>query len=571
MNKYSIRSEQEVKDFNALAAITQHKQVGILPDGIGGLDLYLDSNEMINIDSHLMPLIDLPEPKYNPILYGKNSLEGIVGAESDGENLTLFIQRKGIVEAKVIPNRLWVTTLKNFEGKFTKLEGQREYRYIRYYKDREKWDEVRKLRYKGVDLFASYCPIESNFISRGFTFFKGLQIKDISVLSFDIETDGLAKTENSDIYLISNTFRNGGELEHKLFDYKNYETRKKMLDAWCAWVREKDPSLLIGHNIYGYDFPYLQHVASLNDVSLDLGRDSSALKINAWPSRFRKDGNEQIEYFKAKVWGREIVDTFFLSYKYDVGRTFESNALKQIIKQLGLEKKDRTFVDAGKIRMYLDNPEMYAKICQYAIEDAQDALTLFDLMTPAFFYAAQLIPKKFEDIINGASGSQLNSMLVRAYLQDGKSIPRATERQSFQGAISMGIPGIYRNTWKIDAVQLYPSVMIAYGLYDPAKDPENLITYCLKEFMRNRRYYRALHKETGEDKYDGMQNCFKIFSNSVYGFLGAPGLNFNCPRVAAKITELGREVLNTAMVWATGRNSESWGYTAPIQKEDEDA
>jgi len=63
-------------------------------------------------------------------------------------------------------------------------------------------------------------------------------------------------------------------------------------------------------------------------------------------------------------------------------------------------------------------------------------------MSPAIFYFTQLIPKSFQSVVESASGAQLNSLMVRSYMQQGHSIPKATEGADFEGAISFGIPGI---------------------------------------------------------------------------------------------------------------------------------
>lgn len=564
-----LDSEASIADFNLRQKIEALKSVGM----IGGeeIELYLETEDNRKfkalVDPKLLPLVNLPEDKYNRILYGKNGLEGIVGAEADGDNLILFIQQGKETISKIIPNRLWVTASKNYDGVFSRLSGDRDFKFIKYYKDVGKWHEVRKMRYQ-MDLFCSYCPVEANFISRGFTYFKGLQVKDVPVLSFDIETAGLDKTDKSDVYLISNTYRNGDYEETKLFDFHDYETRKMMLEAWCAWVREKNPAIMLGHNIYHYDLPYLKHVADLNDASLDLGRDGSSLTINSWPSKFRKDGNEKILFYKSNIWGRELVDTYFLSFKYDVGRNYISNGLKQIIKQEGLEKQGRSFVDASKIRNYLEDRDMWPKICQYAKEDAADSLKLFDFMAPSFFYFNQTIPKKFEDVMTGATGSQLNSVLLRAYLQDGKAIPRATEPKKFKGAISNSVPGIYRNVWKVDVNSQYPSIIRQFKLFNVSKDPEGFYLYLTEEFTKQ----RLKHKELGKTNkyYYDLEQSEKIAINSLYGLCGAPGLNFNDPRIGEFITEQGRNIINAATVWATGKTNEEWGWSGLEEKVEED-
>ena len=167
----------------------------------------------------------------------------------------------------------------------------------------------------------------------------------------------------------------------------------------------------------------------------------------------------------------------FLAYKYDIGRKYESYGLKWIINYEGLEKEDRVFYDAGKIKDNYMIPEEWEKIKAYAEDDGDDALALFDLMVPPFFYMTQMVPKPMQLMIESASGSQLNSLMVRSYLQERHSIPKADDTQDFEGAISFGEAGIYPNSVSIDIASLYPSVMLQYEVYSAKKDPKkNMLT-----------------------------------------------------------------------------------------------
>ncbi len=56
--------------------------------------------------------------------------------------------------------------------------------------------------------------------------------------------------------------------------------------------------------------------------------------------------------------------------------------------------------------------------------------------------------------------------------------------------------------------------------------------------------------------HDDMQAALKILANSYYGFLGAPGLNYNYPQGAALITQKGREILSKAIKWASNKQPE---------------
>lgn len=483
----------------------------------------------------------------NKLLTGKSDLQGIVGIEVEDSEASIFIREKDhSLSIKKVPNRYWILADKKYP-EFVKLKGELHYKYGRQFQDSQEYYSVKK-KLKDKDRFLIYDFKESLMVKDGYTYFKGMSPKDLWILSFDLETTGIDLNEDSKILLISCTFRNHLGLQKKLFAYDEYNSQAEMIEDFCTWVCAKDPDIILGHNENSFDIAYLQFIAGREGVELLLGRDGSALKTNPYESKFRKDGSQFYHYKKHKIYGREIIDSMFLAIKYDVERKYVSYGLKQIIKQEGLEKPGRVFYDAAKIRENYTDPFEWDLIKAYCVDDSDDSLALFDLMAPSFFYLTQSIPKPFQSIIEGASGSQLNSWMIRAYLQDGHSIPKASPPAEFAGAISLGNPGIYENVWKVDVASLYPSIMIQHELYDPEKDPKGYFKEMVKVFTEERLKNKKL-AETSKYHND-LQASQKIIINSAYGFLGAPGLNFNYPRGAAFVTEKGREVLNTSIAWA---------------------
>jgi DNA polymerase, archaea type len=511
----------------------------------------------------------------NKLIYGKNELTRIVNAEIDGSDLVIFRELEDFtVERSVIPATFWLITNSSISPKQTKLDGSQYYKYLAEFANIEEYENLRKTLYqKRIEYYSIWDKREANLVRQGLTYYKGMKPQDVSVLSVDIESDGLVQTKNSEIYLITNTFRCAGQIHKQTFSLEDYSNQAEMLEAWCEFVREADPSLVVGHNVYGYDFGYLAHVAKLCGVTLNLGRDGSELRFNEKPSKFRKDGSQDYEYHKAYIYGREIVDTMFLSIKYDVARNFPSYGLKPIVNYLGMEKEGRTFVDAGKIKQYynerLTNPEMWAKVKQYAEEDSDDALKLFDLMAPSFFYMTQSISKSFQEINTGATGSQINNMMVRAYLQDNHSIAKSTEAVHFEGAISFGVPKIYKNCFKVDVSSLYPSIMRQFEVYDKYKDPKRYFLELVETFTLERLKNKKLAKDTKLQSYTDLEQSQKVFINSAYGFLGATGLNYNSPPNAALVTRKGREILEKSVVFATGYDVDYWKAQAGIEVTDE--
>ncbi len=489
----------------------------------------------------------------NDLIYGKDRQERIVSIGVKDTSAKLFIEYPDRVEEKSIPVKHWILCNQKVDPSWIELNGNLHYKYAKIFNTIGSFIKF-KQNNKHLDLYYINNDKEKLMVKEGYTFFKGMKHTEVSVLSFDIETTGIEHNDSAKLLIISNTFRKNGKLERKLFTYDNYSDEGEMIKDWCKWVQEKNPAIICGHNINMFDIPYLNFIAQKYNVTITLGRDNTPLFIEKYESKFRKDGSQFYHYNKVYIYGREVIDTLFLSLKYDIGRKYENYRLKNIIKQEGLEVKNRIFYDADTIRFNYKNQEEWKKIKAYAEFDADDSLALFDLMIPPMFYSAQIIPRPFQLITESATGGQINGIMLRSYLQQKHSVPKSSDVVPYEGAISIGNPGIYRNVFKVDVASLYPSIMIQYEVCDPEKDPNRYFLQLVKTLTEERLKNKKLAKETGDSYYTGLEQSQKVLINSAYGFLSAKGLNFNSPLKAAFITEKGREILNRAMTWAKNLN-----------------
>jgi DNA polymerase elongation subunit (family B) len=517
----------------------------------------------VEVESEYSDLLDYVRNRYeskysNPLIFGKNTKEGIVSIEVNGNNLELFYNNGDI---EVISAKFWICAAKPLDRKFKKLKGNSHYKYIRTFSDREEYNKMRGI-YRKQDIYVVYDDVEAQMISKGLTLFKGLKLQDVSVLSFDIEGAGLARHKDSKVFVITNTYRVNGNTETKQFREDNYSDMGEMIEDWCNWVREIDPTIITGHNLFGYDLDYMNHVASLYGKKLLLGRDGSEAKFNKKPKNYRVDGSQTWEYKNCKIYGRHVIDGMFLAVKYDIGRNFPSWGLKPIAEHLGIVAEDRQFYDASKIGTNWYDLVEREKIVQYCIDDGNDSLGLYDIMVPSFFYMCQSIPKSFQTIINSASGAWLNTIMVRSYLQDFHSVPKANEPQKVSGGISFGRPGVHDNVFKIDIKSMYPSIMREWQVNSPSKDPNNNFFKMVEHFTIKRFEQKGEYKKTGDKYYDDLQASSKIFINSCYGMMGTSGLNFNSFENADYVTGMGRQIIRETMKWATGEDIGYWweGY-----------
>lgn len=562
---------EERGDISQLPTYCELKEIEVVSDEDRIADSYTNEEIIQRIEKvKATPKEELPlvsQNKYdNNLIYGKNNTENIVSIDVKDGIVYLF-KNDGSVEN--VPYEYWLLTHR--PTKISEpLDGDLFYNYKSTYTDEEIYKKSRGVMYgRKTDFYNIYDSVESVMVSQGYTFFKGLKVSDVSVLSFDIESKGLIDDETSipyakntaKVFMITNTFRDtNGKITRKMFSVDEFEDDDvAMIEAWTKWVQEIDPSIITGHNIFGYDFPYLSYCYGLRNGTkrqLELGRDCSEIVYSQKHSKFRKDGSQSYQYKNIDIFGRQIVDTFFLSIKFDFSRKYPSYGLKAIIEYEGLVKKDRQFYDAANIWKNWSIQEERDKIKAYGKDDADDAIALYDLMIPQFFYYTQSIPMTLQAINNTATGRQINLFLVRSYLQEGHSIPKTTEKKQYGGGISFGNPGLYSNVFKIDLKAMYPSIMLQYKVYDKDKDPKANFLEMLKFFYGVRDEYKLQLKETGDKHFKDMEQSTKIVQNSAYGLLGATGLNFNSSDLADFVTTTARNIIKFTIKWATGEDYE---------------
>lgn len=484
----------------------------------------------------------------NDVIYGKNKDENIVNISIKDDTVFIFKETEDGVWVEEQPYRHWVLSPKKYNDSFVELNGNQHFKWYKEYNTINDFYEAKKSFYK-LGCYTAHNFQENFMMRHGYTYFKGMKTTDVSVLSFDIETTGLnAHASDAEVLLVTNTYRKGDYYESKTFCVNDYSSDKEMLLDWANWVCEIDPSILLGHNIVLFDIPYIL----ARCPELPIGRFGVNLTVDSFVREFRKDGSQTYSYNRVNCFGREVVDTFFVSIKYDIKREFENYKLKSLIAELKLEEADRQHYDGGLIRQNWNNPEERKKIIAYAEADSRDPIKLFDKFIAAFFYLTPHIPKPFQIMTESATGSQINGLMVRAYLQHNNSVAKASDSVEFEGAISFGNVGIYDNVFKVDVSSLYPSVMLQYKISPKEKDYNNYFLSTLEFFTKERLKNKKIAEETKDPYYKGLQESQKAFINSAYGFMGASGLNYNDPAGAALVTRYGREVVTKSVVWATG-------------------
>src|SRR5439155_6643514 len=81
-------------------------------------------------------------------------------------------------------------------------------------------------------------------------------------------------------------------------------------------IRERDPDVIEGHNIFRFDLEYLEARARRHDAPLRWGRDGSALRSRVARLQIAE---RTINYRRWEAAGRHVIDTWMLAQLHDAG------------------------------------------------------------------------------------------------------------------------------------------------------------------------------------------------------------------------------------------------------------
>ena len=497
-----------------------------------------------------------------------STLDNIVAVEP-GENGTanIYIRKGDKVNCEEVEFHPFIIIqdayfLGSFEGKheIITLKGREYFRFLIKFPDIATYTSA--LKY--LKLSTGYSPSSPNspyrvfsdlqqqvLIQNNMRLFRGMKFSEIRRLQFDIETlttPGYdfpnAKREEDKIIVISLSDNTGWE-KYLLADEKTSE--KEMLEQFVSIIQERNPDVIEGHNIFRFDLPFIEERAKRHKVKLTLARDNSCPKTRT--SRFSV-AERAISYKRYEIYGRHIVDTYFLAQLYDIiHRNLESYGLKSIATHFGVASRDRTYIDAGNIRKYYN--EEREKLLSYALDDVRETRAISQILSPSYFYQAQLEPYSYQNIVLRGNATKIDSMLVASYLAENESIPVSEPGRQFSGALTEVFDsGIFKNVWHCDVRSLYPSIIISQN-WVPSRDRLKKFPFFLNKLRTFRLNAKDSEKQakTQEEKefFNSLQTTFKIIINSFYGYLGFGFGTFNDFNMAENVTTRGREILSSML------------------------
>jgi DNA polymerase elongation subunit (family B) len=287
-------------------------------------------------------------------------------------------------------------------------------------------------------------------------------------------------------------------------------------------------------------------------TKLDWGRSGGFLRSR--PSRLQI-AEKTIDYPKFAVDGRHFVDTFLLAQFYDVGlRTLTGFDRADVAGHFGFCDSEEISGLAGKDleRAYLKNTDRFRK---RALCGVRETRSMSDLLSPSYFIQAQIFPYNYQDVIVRGNATRINALFLREYFRQKHSIPELPIPQTFEGGYTdIFFTGVARNVWHCDVASLYPSIMLQFDCF-PVSDQLQIFRHLLtdlREFRLAAKAKMRAAKDPSEQRHlEAFQNTFKILINSFYGYLGFAQGHFADFDAAARVTQIGRDLLKKMIDWLT--------------------
>ena len=499
--------------------------------------------------------------EHNPLLFGRDERSGIIAIEPAGHFIRLFFRTAGRVHFHDEPFQPFI--LVNDPGIVSgcrvpcavrKLSGEGFFQCRLLF---DSWNECLNARdflaaktgknYSAPDAPYLFLPDISHqyMLASGTTLFKGMEFSELRCLALDIETacaEGydFSNPAREDDRIISIALKDSHGEEILLRGDRL--TEPELLQALNSEIHRLDPDVITGHNIFRFDLDYIGQRAQRHGIRLNWGRNMSAPHIT--PHARWSLADKTLEYPRWDVYGRHIIDTYFLVQLYDIGgRNLEGHGLKAAACHFGIAAEERTYLEGADISAtFLNDPE---RLYRYNLDDARETLSLFRLLGYPWFLQSRIFPYSFQNCVIRGNATRINSLFLREYLYGSHAIPaRTIGVASFEGGYTeSSFSGVTGPIVHCDVASLYPSLMLAYRLA-PAKDTLGLFLPMLADLREFRLTAKQRARDTVDDSerhyFDALQQVFKVLINSFYGYLGAARHNFSDPAAAAEVTRLGR-------------------------------
>jgi DNA polymerase delta subunit 1 len=361
-------------------------------------------------------------------------------------------------------------------------------------------------------------------------------------------------------------------------DCESFDTEREMLERLGEYLRELDPDIVTGWNIFGFDLEYLYTRTVVTAAG------SSA---HYWGRLKEKTNELVIKHLASNALGSNDMKMVPMPGRYvfdmfqDVKREhkLESYSLNNVSKEFLKDTKIDMPVKEMFARFREGDPAKLGEVADYCIKDTElphriaEKLCLIQNlieMAKATWVPLSYLSERGQQIKVfsqlARKARELGFMIPTLYPKDG-------QEDKFQGATVLDAQtgAYYQPITALDFASLYPSIMRAhnlcysslvmdpkfanipgvvyeqYGPYRFAQNAPSLLPVILNELAAFRKKAKKLMAAAEGTPmwavYNGQQLAYKIAMNSIYGFTGATKGMLPCVAIASTVTMRGRQMI----------------------------
>ena len=382
---------------------------------------------------------------------------------------------------------------------------------------------------------------------------------------------------------------------------------KELLQQFSKTIRDLNPTVLIGYNIFNFDLPYLHKRAIIHKCESKFLQHSCIKNKPIEVDDSSTWSNGAINYYTLKLAGRLYIDLFPLinkDYKLD------NYKLDTVAKYFLQESKDD--FTPQQIFSAWENKDVkeLAQCAKYCLQDSNLVLKLFNNLN-VWTSLTQMSLISHLDIysllIRGQQAKVWTMLYREAFSREmvvdfPSSSSSETKEQTFQGALVLEPKkGLYDDVAVFDFQSLYPTAMVAYNIdYSTLIQDHELPAYSEKDYnaiewtegdknykfcyynkekgviptiqerllqerQQTKQKMQKLPKDASEYKVlEKRQLAYKLCSNSIYGSVASS--TGKCPLLplGMSTTAIGRECLKKAVEHFKDKSEVIYGDTDSV-------
>jgi DNA polymerase delta subunit 1 len=388
------------------------------------------------------------------------------------------------------------------------------------------------------------------------------------------------------------------DLEDEKVIVESVATEKELIRTWAKHIQKIDPDVIIGYNIFGFDWKYVYDRAEL------IGIPRAISKINRVSE---KDCKLKSQRLSSSAMGHNLLHYPLISGRVQIDllhvvrreHNLTSYKLDNVANHfLGLRKND---LPPHKIfeKYHNGTPEDIKIIAEYCIQDCILVNDLFDkldiFVNSLGMSNVCLVPISL--LFTRGQGIKVFSKIAEKCLGRDTLFPTLvkpdfTKGVGYEGAIVLDpTSGFYEDPIAVlDYGSLYPSSIIEYDIsyetllknndefrdldyryntitfdqldeskkkigettcvYAESSSGKGIVPSLLMDLLSARKAAKKQMKNANDpfkkSVYNGKQLALKITANSVYGYTGAKFSDLRLQNLAASTTAVGRLRIHTA-------------------------